>query len=127
MAQSKTKWWPEAAENRLWEAGIEVATIEDMPSGHGSNIRTRDGRIVCVYNTGSLVCQGKLSAETKILFEEPPSGEKPKATKKASRPTAIEKHSGNPVEVPNKLQGVAYSKSREIVIDPDACELAPWE
>ena len=60
---SKTKWWLEAAENRLWEAGVEVATIEAMASGYGSTIRTRDGRMICVYDTGSLVCQGKLIPE----------------------------------------------------------------
>lgn len=128
----KTKWWLEAAENRLWEAGVEVATIEAMASGYGSTIRTRDGRMICVYDTGSLVCQGKLIPETKLIFEEPPSSERPQnikarppsSTTGLSQPTET---AGDPSE-PKRPLGPAYSRSHVIIMEqgnPD--DVMPWD
>ena len=112
----KVKWRLEDAESRLWEAGIEVSTIEKMPNGYGSIIRTRDGRMVGVYDTGSLTCQGKLIADTKLLFEEPPS-------------SLLNPSIGAPSEsVASRPLGEAYSKSRVITLDganPD--EVMPWD
>lgn len=84
MASPKVTWTRETAENRLWEAGVEVDTVEEMASGHGAVIRTRDGRLVNVYNTGSLVCQGKLIAETRLLFGAPPERSAVKIAQAAS-------------------------------------------
>ncbi|GBR47312.1 hypothetical protein [Gluconobacter roseus] len=129
----KVKWRLEDAENRLWEVGIEVSTIEKMPSGHGSVIRTRDGRMVCVYDTGSLTCQGKLMADTKLLFEDPPSSLLNEAIRGHSE--ALEESSqlaqaNTPEEADKPLRplGGAYSKSRVIVTakgDPE--EVMPWD
>ena len=135
----KVKWRLEDAESRLWEVGIEVSIIEKMPSGYGSIIRTRDGRIVCVYDTGSLTCQGKLMADTKLLFEEPPSSLLNASIGAPSESVAsrrlVESLSlsacTNPAEepkTPSRPRGEAYSKSRVITLDganPD--EVMPWD
>ncbi|MBS1083515.1 hypothetical protein [Gluconobacter kondonii] len=139
MAKPKVKWRLEDAESRLWEVGIEVSTIEKMPSGYGSIIRTHDGRIVCVYDTGSLTCQGKLMADTKLLFEDPPSslpsaGSAPNAS--IGVPSeAVESFSlpafTNPPEgpqSPSRPLGEAYSKSRVIVTaEGDPEDVMPWD
>ncbi|MFT8325802.1 hypothetical protein [Gluconobacter oxydans] len=129
----KVKWRLEDAENRLWEVGIEVSTIEKMPSGHGSVIRTRDGRMVCVYDTGSLTCQGKLMADTKLLFEDPPSSLLNDTVRGHSE--ALEESSqlaqpNTPEEIDKPLRplGGAYSKSRVIVTaEGDPEEVMPWD
>lgn len=135
----KVKWGLEDAESRLWEVGIEVSTIEKMPSGYGSIIRTHDGRIVCVYDTGSLTCQGKLMADTKLLFEDPPSslpsaGSAPNAS--IGVPSeSVESFSlpvfTNPPEgpqSPSRPLGEAYSKSRVIVTaEGDPEDVMPWD
>ncbi|WP_215768846.1 hypothetical protein [Gluconobacter sp. P5B12] len=141
----KVKWRLEDAENRLWEVGIEVSTIEKMPSGCGSIIRTRDGRIVCVYDTGSLTCQGKLMADTKLLFEDPPSSllnasiGAPSKSVESLPPSACTNPLEGPI-APSSPLGEAYSKasgcpkrdtrpkSRVITLegaDPD--EVMPWD
>ena len=120
-SKPKVKWWLEAAENRLWEAGVEVATIEAMASGYGSTIRTRDGRMICVYDTGSLVCQGKLIPETKLIFEEPPSGERPQNIKtdtpsSTPGPSQPDEDAMNQ-NVHKRPLGLAYKKSDHIITE----------
>ena len=135
----KVKWRLEDAESRLWEVGIEVSTIEKMPSGYGSIIRTHDGRIVCVYDTGSLTCQGKLMADTKLLFEDPPSslpsagsapnasiGVPSKAVESFSLPAFTNPPEGP--QSPSRPLGEAYSKSRVIVTaEGDPEDVMPWD
>lgn len=129
----KVKWRLEDAESRLWEVGIEVSTIERMPSDYGSIIRTHDGRIVCVYDTGSLTCQGKLMADTKLLFEDPPSSPLNTPTEVPSE--ALEEaaqlaQANTPAEprAPSRPLGEAYSKSRVIVTaEGDPEEVMPWD
>lgn len=125
----KVKWRLEDAESRLWEVGIEVSTIERMPSGYGSIIRTHDGRIVCVYDTGSLTCQGKLMADTKLLFEDPPSS--PLNTPIEVPSEALEEAEANtPAEprAPSRPLGEAYSKSRVIVTaEGNPEDVMPWD
>ncbi|MBS1057049.1 hypothetical protein [Gluconobacter kondonii] len=131
-SKPKVKWWLEAAENRLWEAGVEVATIEAMASGYGSTIKTRDGRMICVYDTGSLVCQGKLIPETKLIFEEPPSGERPQNIKTVTpsstpRPSQPDEAAKDQSE-PKRPLGPAYKKSHVIITEqgnPD--DVMPWD
>lgn len=129
----KVKWRLEDAESRLWEVGIEVSTIERMPSGYGSIIRTHDGRIVCVYDTGSLTCQGKLMADTNLLFQDPPSS--PLNTpievpSEALEEAALLAQANTPAEprAPSRPLGEAYSKSRVIVTaEGDPEEVMPWD
>lgn len=133
MAKPKVKWRLEDAESRLWEVGIEVSTIERMPSGYGSTIRTRDGRMVCVYDTGSLTCQGKLMADTKLLFEDPPSsplhasiGVPSESVESSSLPACTNPPEGP--QTPSRPLGGEYSKSRVIVTtDGDPEDVMPWD
>ncbi|MBS1026778.1 hypothetical protein [Gluconobacter albidus] len=130
---SKVKWRLEDAESRLWEVGIEVSTIERMPSGYGSIIRAHDGRIVCVYDTGSLTCQGKLMANTKLLFEDPPASPLNDAIRghsEALEEAAQLAQANTPAEprAPSNPLGEAYSKSRVIVTaEGDPEEVMPWD
>ncbi|GBQ94960.1 hypothetical protein AA23498_2158 [Acetobacter nitrogenifigens DSM 23921 = NBRC 105050] len=80
MPQPKRRWTAEEAEIILSQAGLDFGEPERTGNGLGTMFRTTDGRIILVYDTGSLVCQGKLSAATKALFEGgvvQPSGKLP--------------------------------------------------
>lgn len=68
MTKPKDAWTLEAVCSVLEYSSVPHEDPKRLPNGLGWQITTDDGRKVTVYDTGSLVCQGKSIPETKALF-----------------------------------------------------------
>jgi predicted nucleotide-binding protein len=58
----------DGARETLQNNGFQILSEERMNNGLGSRLKCADGEIVCVYDTGKVVVQGKNQAAVKPLF-----------------------------------------------------------
>ena len=70
-----TKWNLESVRDTLQNNGFQISSEERLGNGAGSQVKCANGEIVCVYDSGKVVVQGKNQGAVKPLFgqEAPPA------------------------------------------------------
>ncbi len=67
-----SKWTADAVRDTLQQNGLQIESESRLGNDLGSQFRCAGGEIICIYDSGKLVLQGKNQASTKALFGQAP-------------------------------------------------------